>query len=144
MMKTKLRAASVAVLIAGVLTGCTEAQHRNPPPPAANYGAYPTDYKTLIDTYQQTTLKEPSNSVVQYLNEPATGWTRASLEAPTVFGYRVCVIVNAKNSYTGQVGNMLAEVFIRNDKVESYRVADHSSSAYDAIIQSACEAVTPK
>jgi hypothetical protein len=142
-MKTKLRAASAAVLIAGVLTGCAGAPDKNTPE-AASFGTYPDDYKALIDAYQQTTLKEPSSAVVQYLNEPSSGWTRASLRAPAVFGYRVCLIVNAKNSYNGHVGNLLTEVFIRNEKVVSYRVADHSSSAYDAIVQSACDSVSPK
>jgi hypothetical protein len=142
-MKTKLRAASAAVLIAGVLTGCAGAPDKNAPA-AASYGPYPDDYKALIDAYQQTTLKEPSSAVVQYLNEPSSGWTRAAFGAPAVFGYRVCLIVNAKNSYNGNVGNLLTEVFIRNEKVVSYRVADHSSSAYDAIVQSACDSVSPK
>ncbi|MGA7778056.1 MAG: hypothetical protein WCA85_10155 [Paraburkholderia sp.] len=142
-MKTKLSAASAAVLIAGVLTGCAGAPDKNTPEPA-NYGTYPNDYKALIDAYQQTTRKEPSSAVVQYLNEPSTGWTRAALGAPAVFGYRVCLIVNAKNSYNGQVGNMLTEVFIRDEKVVSYRVADHSSSAYDAIVQSECDSAQGK
>lgn len=142
-MKMKLKAASAAVLIAGVLTGCAGVPGKGTPE-AANYGTYPDDYKALIDAYQQTTLKEPSSAVVQYLNEPSSGWTRAAPGTPVVFGYRVCVIVNAKNSYNGNVGNLLTEVFIRDEKVVSYRVADHSSSAYDAVVQSACDAVSAK
>jgi hypothetical protein len=141
LMKTKLSAASAAVLIAGVLTGCANVPDKNTPV-ATTYGTYPNDYKTLIDAYQQTTLKEPSSAVVQYLNEPSSGWTQAA--AGTVFGYRVCLIVNAKNSYNGNVGNLLTEVFIRDEKVVSYLVADHSSSAYDAAVQSACDSVSPK
>jgi hypothetical protein len=80
--------------------------------------------------------------VVQYLNGPTSGWTRVASGA--VFGYRVCLIVNTKNSYTGDIGNLLTEVFIRNEKVVSYNVADHSSSAYDAAVQSACEPASPK
>jgi hypothetical protein len=141
MMKTKLRAASAAVLIAGALTGCANAPDKKTPE-ATTYGTYPNDYKALIDAYQQTTLKDPSSTVVQYLNEPSSGWTRAA--SGSVFGYRVCLIVNAKNSYNGNVGNLLTEVFIRDEKVVSYRAADHSSSAYDAAVQSACDSVTPK
>jgi hypothetical protein len=141
MMKTKLKAASAAVLIAGMLTGCANGPAKSTPE-AATYGTYPNDYTALIDTYQQTTLKEPSSAVVQYLNGPTSGWTRVASGA--VFGYRVCLIVNTKNSYTGDVGNLLTEVFIRNEKVVSYNVADHSSSAYDAAVQSACEPASPK
>jgi hypothetical protein len=141
MTKTKLSAASAAVLIAGVLTGCANAPDKNTPA-ATTYGTYPNDYKALIDAYQQTTLKEPSSAVVQYLNEPSPGWTRAA--SGTVFGYRVCLIVNAKNSYSGNVGNLLTEVFIRDERVVSYLVADHSSSAYDAAVESACDSVSPK
>jgi hypothetical protein len=142
-MKTKLGAAIAAVLIAGVLTGCADVPGKNTPE-AGTYGTYPKDYKALIDAYQQTTFKEPSSAVVQYLNEPSTGWTRTAPGAPAVFGYRVCLIVNTKNSYSGDVGNLLTEVFIRNEKVMSYRVADHSSSAYDAVVQSACDSASPK
>jgi hypothetical protein len=142
-MKMKLRTASAAVLIAGALAGCSNVPNKNSAQPES-YGAYPDDYKALIDAYRQTTLKEPAGTVVQYLNEPSTGWTRAALGAPAVFGYRVCVIVNEKNSYTGVIGNLLAEVFIRDEKVVSYRAADHSSSAYDAIVQSACDSVSAK
>jgi hypothetical protein len=142
-MKTKLTAAGAAVLIAGVLTGCANMPDKNTPK-GATYGTYPNDYKALIDAYQQTTLKEPSSAVVQYLNEPSSGWTQVSPGAPAVFGYRVCLIVNAKNSYSGDVGNLLTEVFIRDEKVVSYRAADHSSSAYDAVVQSACDAVSAK
>ena len=139
LMKTKLRAASAAVLIAAVLTGCADAPDKTTPE-ASTYGIYPNDYKALIDAYRQTTLQEPSSAVLQYLNEPSTGWTRAANGA--VFGYRVCLIVNEKNSYSGDVGNLLTEVLIRNDKVVSYRVADHSSSAYDAAVQSACDSAS--
>lgn len=142
-MKMKLRAASAAVLIAGVLTGCADVPDKNTPA-ATTYGTYPNDYKALIDAYQQTTLKESSSAVVQYLNEPSSGWTQVVPGAPAVFGYRVCVVVNAKNSYSGHVGNLLTEVFIRDEKVMSYRIADHSSSAYDAVVQSACDSVSPK
>jgi hypothetical protein len=142
-MKIKLRTASAAVLIAGALGGCSNVPNKNSAQPES-YGAYPGDYKALIDAYRQTTLKEPPGTVVQYLNEPSTGWTRAALGAPAVFGYRVCLIANEKNSYTGVVGNLLAEVFIRDEKVVSYRAADHSSSAYDAIVQSACDSVSAK
>jgi len=143
MMKMKLRAASAAVLIAGVLTGCANVPDKNTPE-APTYGTYPGDYKALIDAYQQTTLKESSSTVVQYLNEPSSGWTRAVLGAPAVFGYRVCLIVNAKSAYSGNAGKLLTEVFIRNEKVVSYRVADNSSSAYDAAVQSACDSVSAK
>jgi hypothetical protein len=141
MMKTKLRTASAAVLIAGVLTGCADVPDKNSPK-ATTYGTYPDDYKALIGAYRQTTLNEPSSAVVQYLNEPSSGWTRTASGA--VFGYRVCLIVHAKNSYSGDVGNLLTEVFIRDEKVVSYRVADHSSTAYDAVVQSACDSVSPK
>lgn len=145
LMKIKLSAATAAVLIAGVLTGCGSlVVTTKKSPQGETYGDYPKDYKALIDAYQQSEIKDPSSTIVQYLNEPSTGWTRASATAPTVFGYRVCLVVHGKNSYTGQVGNLLTEVFIRDDKVVSYRAADHSSSAYDAIVQSACDSVTAK
>ncbi|RFU49214.1 hypothetical protein [Paraburkholderia sp. DHOC27] len=141
-MKAKLKAASAAVLIAALLAGCGDMAAKKTTGEPANYGTYPNDYKALIDTYRKTTLNDPSSTVVQYLNEPSTGWTRVA--SGPVFGYRVCLIVNGKNSYNGQVGNLLTEVFIRNDAVVSYRAADHSSSAYDAGVQSACEAVSAK
>ena len=50
MMKTKLKAASAAVLIAGVLTGCANVPDKNTPE-APTYGTYPGDYKALIDAY---------------------------------------------------------------------------------------------
>jgi hypothetical protein len=67
MMKTKLKAASAAVLIAGVLTGCANVPAKNTPE-AATYGTYPNDYKALIDAYQQTTLKERRGAISEWTN----------------------------------------------------------------------------
>jgi len=41
-MKTKLKAASAAVLIAGMLTGCANGPAKSTPE-AATYGTYPND-----------------------------------------------------------------------------------------------------
>jgi hypothetical protein len=56
----------------------------------------------------------------------------------------MCLIVNAQNSSNANVGNGLKEVFIRDEKVVSYRAADRLSNACDAVVQSACDSVSAR
>lgn len=80
----------------------------------ADYGSYPSNYKTIISDYMYGILKDPSSAEYKYLNSPQTGWNSWG---GTKFGYIVCAYINAKNSFGGYNGARLYYFLIKNNKV---------------------------
>ena len=79
---------------------------------AAGYGAFPSDYETLIKSYMQMILKDPESARYTFSSPPKKGWNGSK-----GFGYIVCPLINAKNSYGGYGGNQLNYFMIQNGKV---------------------------
>ncbi|PHM46493.1 hypothetical protein [Xenorhabdus miraniensis] len=137
---------SVVLLLPSLLlTGCINGSVGNQPPhperkqepslmskidfSKADYGSEPSNYKNLVKSHFETILKDPASA--KYSN-----WTKPMKEVMIqnklpVFGYSLCVNVNAKNSYGGYTGNQLYWVFIKNNQVE--RIQDTTQFPYKRI-----------
>ncbi|MCC8365837.1 hypothetical protein J8V57_06000 [Xenorhabdus sp. PB61.4] len=82
----------------------------------ADYGSVPSNYKKLVKDQFEAALKDPDSA--KYSN-----WTQPRQEVifenkSPVFGYSLCVNVNAKNSYGGYTGSQLHWIFIKNNQVK--------------------------
>lgn len=81
---------------------------------SADYGRYPKNYEKVIKDYMQSQLKDPDSATYKFRNIPKSGWSSLG---KTLFGYRLCVEINAKNSYGGYVGSRMSYFMIKNDVV---------------------------
>jgi hypothetical protein len=82
----------------------------------ADYGAFPADYKELVQNYMNGVLKDPESARYEYLKGPTPIWT-AGLMRKKQFGYGVCVHINAKNSFGGYTGRSLFFFLIYNGSI---------------------------
>ncbi|MFZ2541462.1 MAG: hypothetical protein WAW75_06760 [Gallionella sp.] len=93
----------------------------------ADYGAFPSDYKTLIKDYMQIILKDPESARYTFSSPPKKGWNGSE-----GFGYIVCPLINAKNSFGGYGGNQLNYFMIQNGKITNAKYL-HDRSIDDVI-----------
>ncbi len=83
-----------------------------------DFGAYPQDYKKIIESYFQETLKDPYSARYSYFREPKKDAHLVDTKSRVaLYGYSVCVNVNAKNSYGGYTGNKPYWLLIRNGEI---------------------------
>lgn len=81
----------------------------------ADVGTSPENYKDIIENAIRGQLKDPDSAKFSAMTTP-----RKEVMAENrlfVYGYSVCVYVNAKNSYGGYVGDQLYWVFLRDNQV---------------------------
>ncbi|TDN62604.1 hypothetical protein [Paraburkholderia sp. BL10I2N1] len=109
---------------------------------AADYGPYPSDYKTIIDKYHEARFKDPASVQVQYLSTPQKAW--GGLSFYPYFGYVVCLTVTARNSLGGLTESHLTGVFIRDGQVVQYRSANPSIEGTDVGVRDMCKNVLGK
>lgn len=88
----------------------------------ADYGSYPDDFEVLIRRYFSKSLKDPESARYSDFSKPIKRhFIRDEKTRDVVYGYSVCVSVNAKNSYGGYTGAHDYWFFIRNGSiVKSY------------------------
>lgn len=132
----------LAVLAILLLNGCALMNRPSPEQIAkADYGTFPFDYQVIVKEYMDTVLKDPSSAQYSDWRGPDQGYVSNMNGA--FFGYRVCVFVNAKNSYGGYTGKQPHAFVIKNNTViqhqgggisgtvgleESYRLCNSISS----------------
>ncbi|MBD1229394.1 hypothetical protein [Xenorhabdus griffiniae] len=95
----------------------------------ADYGVRPSNYERVVKDYFETVLVDPESAKF-------SGWTEPKQEVMIkdhlpVFGYSLCVNINAKNSYGGYTGNHLYWIFTKNNSV--MRVQDTTKFPYRKI-----------
>ena len=108
-MKNFLLLAVVFFLLGGCAVAPTQDELAS-----ADYGAYPSDYKDIVQNYMETRLKDPMSAQYSFLNSPRSAWNTFGGKK---FGYAVCARVNAKNSFGGYTGGKLNYFLIRNGSV---------------------------
>lgn len=95
------------------------------PPPTpeqisnADYGNYPYNYQEVIKDFMDDLLIDPGSAVYSNWRGPSKGWVGNGFQG-YVFGYRVCVFVNAKNRMGGYVGKRLYHFVINKGRVIQY------------------------
>lgn len=108
----KLAAIAMILIVSGCVTTA-------PPPTAselasAYYGPYPSEYERVIKEYMSVRLKDPYSAHYEFLIRPSTGYL--SLKE-NIFGWLVCVDINAKNSYGGYTGAKPNIFLLRDGRV---------------------------
>jgi hypothetical protein len=91
----------------------------------ADYGSYPEDYQQAVKDYMNGILIDPDSARYSNWKGPSKGSVKDSF-AGYVFGYRVCVDINAKNSFGGYTGNQRSFFIVRDGKV-AYRYGSKGS-----------------
>lgn len=81
----------------------------------ADYGTYPNNYQEIIKHYMDDLLFDPFSAVYSNWQGPAQGYSSGFTQ--TIFGYRVCVGINAKNRVGGYVGRKLHYFIINNGRI---------------------------
>ena len=105
-----------------VSTGCAM-NHPTPEQIAtASYGQYPDNYQEIIQSYMSSILFDPTSVMYSEWRGPSKGYFQDDGKA--VFGYRVCVEVNAKNRMGGYTGWQVQFFMIKDGRVI------HSEGAY--------------
>ncbi|WP_421531962.1 hypothetical protein [Lelliottia amnigena] len=95
----------------------------------ADVGSKPTNYKSVIESAIREQLKDPDSANFSEFTEPRK---EVMVEkSDFVYGYSLCVLVNAKNSYGGYTGKQQYWVFMRNGKVLRIK---NTNGAYGNII----------
>lgn len=110
----------LVVLAMLLLNGCALMNRPSPEQIAqADYGSFPTNYQATIKHYMDNVLKDPTSAMYSDWRGPSQGYVSNMHGA--FFGYRVCVMVNAKNSYGGYTGKQPHTFVIKNDSIIQYK-----------------------
>lgn len=130
-----LLATASFLVVSGCATGPNAAQINdanvsrwiaNLPEPGADYGTYPSNYRQIIEAAMADMLKDPDSARYSGFTQPKHDQVVHLDYAPNggvgvtktaVYGYAVCVAVNAKNSFGGYTGDQLYWFLIRNGQV---------------------------
>lgn len=109
---------STALLIAILCTSCAYTPS-NTDIKQANYGVKPSQPEAAIRTYFTGTLKDPDSLRIQFVTEPKQDWFLNPANFNTKFGYgwHVCAMVNAKNSYSGYVGARPYHFYFNGERI---------------------------
>jgi hypothetical protein len=91
------------------------------PEATADYGAYPSNYETIVRAYLGKSLKDPESARYGEFTKPEKDQAIESVgQRRALYGYVTCVDVNAKNSYGGYTGAQRYWFLIRDDSVVRY------------------------
>ncbi|MGO4323785.1 hypothetical protein [Pseudomonas sp. KB_12] len=82
---------------------------------AADAGQYPQNYESIVKSWAEGNLKDPQSAIFKSFSKPRKEFMYA--QRKLVFGYTVCTVINAKNSYGGYTGNNVYWMMIRNGVV---------------------------
>ncbi|QYY33554.1 hypothetical protein K2O51_31480 (plasmid) [Cupriavidus pinatubonensis] len=123
-----------AVLVAAVsLSGCALPPSESELA-AADYGSYPMNYEEIIRDYMSSRLKDPFSAQYQFQNSPQRGFYGLG---GAQYGFVVCALINAKNSYGGYTGARPAYFMIRDGAVVNATIGDGSYG--DAMASGKCQ-----
>ena len=135
------KAAAVALISVG-LSGCA-ANHPPLPPTApdptpaelvvADYGQYPQSYEAVVKGWTENSMKDPASVIFKKISKPRKEYMYA--ERKPVYGYSICTLLNAKNSYGGYTGNQVYWLMIRDGAVlRSQNLTDNLTRGTAGII----------
>jgi len=108
----------------------------------ADYGSYPADYENTVKAYLNLVLKDPHSAKYKKLAGPEKSWVRYF--GPAYFGYAICYMINAKNSYGGYIG-ATTHYFMIKDGVVIKHISGRGVGRYDfgeGVAQKNCESIS--
>jgi len=103
-------------LVLTLLLTAVAASAENPVPADSVYGAYPKDYKRIVNRWLETHLVDPTSAVVEWLGEPKPTEVAVKGSAP-LRGYLVEIKVNSRNQFGAPTGKQKHGLLIRDGEV---------------------------
>jgi hypothetical protein len=113
-MKALVSLSLICVVAIGV-SGVSSLNAQTPSPDTARYGAYPTNYRTIVMVWLNKQLIDPDSARIEWSGEPKPTDFRQGGEA--ISGYLVNFTVNARNRFGLYTGKQKHSVLIRNGEV---------------------------
>lgn len=123
---------SLAIFLAALTISCVSAPSREELQ-SADYGPFPELYEETIKSFMSNRLKDPMSAQFNFRGLPKTMWAGGGLGGPRKYGWGVCALINARNSFGGYVGFQNHFFLINNGSVVL-----HDGSPYTA--DKACSA----
>lgn len=80
----------------------------------ADYGSYPSNFKSIIKSYFDDHLIDPDSVKYSKWTDPKKAYLMFGSSSTPKYGYGVEVLVNAKNSFGGYTGNKHYWVLIKD------------------------------
>ncbi len=88
---------------------------------SSDYGPKPKDYKNLVITYMQTTLKDPDSAKYNWNREPTKMWVVNPHGSGHLFGWGTCALINAKNGFGGFSGFQKYFFFFKDNQIKAFQ-----------------------
>lgn len=104
---------------------------------SADYGTYPSEYAAIVSSFMYTKLKDSESAQYRFLFEPKKAWTAVGGRA---YGYAVCALINAKNSFGAYTGAHLYYFLIHDGHIVSTWGGDGSFD--QSMAEAACSSLT--
>ena len=120
MIKLKFVVLPFLFLVMFLMSGCATVEIIPEENQSTEAGAYPENYKELVNQYFDNRLKEPYTAKFRFIEKPARALQRfpSGPEGDNRhLGYLVYVDVNAKNSYGGYTGWEEFRFLIRDGQI---------------------------
>jgi hypothetical protein len=117
---------TVTTMVAAALLAASnvEAKPTKQPQMGANdFGAYPSNYRELVDDWLKTFLKDPYSVRDLTVKAPEQGWIKQGwLAGGKKFnGYLVVVTLNSKNGFGAYTGVQTYNLLIQNGHVVAHQ-----------------------
>jgi hypothetical protein len=113
-MRSKLLVLLTASLL---LAACQSTKVTQDEMNAVNYGPKPEHWKEEIQSYLRLRLKDPTNAIVEFKNEPKEMFQKQIGLDPQVHGWAVCVWIRDRNKAGQWQDTYPMVVFLRNEKI---------------------------
>ena len=88
----------------------------NSPAPDPVYGAFPKEYKRIVNRWLEKHLIDPTSAVVEWLGEPKQAEVPTKGGAP-LRGYLVEIKVNSRNQFGAPTGKQKHTLLIRDGEI---------------------------
>lgn len=124
-MKTIISLILIVLMFAGCATMPTPEQVAK-----ADYGDYPADYQSAIKQHLSSRLYDPYTAQYSGWSRPFPVYYKPFMSSQILYGYRVCVAVNAKNRMGGYTGDKLHFFLIKNDAVIAHEGGNYRPNTY--------------
>lgn len=132
----KTRAHASTILFATLLAGCSSlpaagqgtASESTPNLAHADFGRYPPDYKALVQAWSKSNIKAPDGLQFGHVSRPRHEW--APGRSGPLFGWSVCAMITAPNSYGVYTGPQTFWFLIHGDHVVGIRQSDTISPGH--------------
>ena len=111
----KLRHLVVLVAISTALSGCATPTREQLAD--ADYGSPPDGFEEIIKSYLFRALKDPASAQYNFNSLPTKTWSRKGFGSSFIYGWGVCALINAKNSFGAYVGYQPQFFLIRDGRV---------------------------